>query len=287
MRLDAHQHFWRYDAREYAWIDDGMAPLKRSFLPEDLTPHLANCGIGGTVAVQARQSLAETESLLAIADANDFVRGVVGWVDLRSPDASRQLDRFRVHPRFVGVRHVVQDEPDDRFLLREDFLRGVALLEPLGLTYDILVYPRQLPAVVEFVARFPRHRLVLDHMAKPEIARGAMGSWEAHMRRLARNENLYCKVSGMVTEADWNRWDPEELDPYLDVVFEAFGADRLLFGSDWPVCTLAASYGRVVEIVTRYLEGLPEAERGAVMGGNAATFYGLEPAREEGSRDAR
>jgi L-fuconolactonase len=275
MWLDAHQHFWRYDANEYGWIDDRMAVLKRDFTADDLAPHLAEHSISGTVAVQAQHSLSETEALLAIADEHPFVRGVVGWVDLCSSDAAAQLERFVDHPRFVGVRHIVQDEPDERFLLRDDFVRGVRLLEPLGLTYDVLVFPRQLPAAVELVAKLPNQRFVLDHIAKPPIAAGAMDGWEADLRRLAGHENVSCKVSGMVTEARWESWSPKDFEPYLDAVFDSFGTERLMFGSDWPVCTLAAPYQSVVDIVRGYLEQGSEDEREAVMGDNAIAFYGL------------
>lgn len=277
MRIDAHQHFWQYRPEEYEWIDERMEALRRDFAPGDLKPLLQEHGFDGSVAVQARQHLGETEYLLRLADENDFgnsIWGVVGWVDLRASDAEEQLDRFRSHPRFVGVRHIVQDEPDDRFLMREDFLRGVSLLGDL--TYDILVYPNQLPATLDFVERFPDHRLVLDHIAKPYIARGELEPWASQIRALGESSNVYCKVSGMVTEADWKHWKPEDFTPYLDVVFEAFGPKRIMVGSDWPVCTLAASYGEVLDIVSRYLEPLPEDDQVAVLGGTAQKFYGLE-----------
>lgn len=274
MRIDAHQHFWDYSPEEYGWIDERMSVIRRSFAPSDLRPLLAANGFDGSIAVQARQHLGETEYLLRLADDHDVIKGVVGWVDLRAPDAESQLERFRSHARFVGVRHIVQDEPDDRFLLRDDFVRGVALLGDLA--YDILIYPKQLPAALEFVERFPELRLVVDHIAKPYIGRGELEPWASSMRRLAEASNVYCKVSGMVTETDWHGWKPTDFTPYLDVVFEAFGARRIMVGSDWPVCMLAASYGEVMEIVSRYVGPLSDEDKAAVLGDNAARFYKLE-----------
>ena len=284
MRIDAHQHFWEYSPSEYDWIDERMHVLKRDFGPADLKPHLDATGIGGSVAVQARQSVEETEYLLRLADTTDSVLGVVGWVDLCSEDAQSQLERFGAHERFVGVRHVVQDEPDDRFLLREDFLCGVALLKEHDLTYDVLIYPSQLPAALEFVERFPDHRLVLDHIAKPPIGRRELEPWAGQVEKLAKHENLYCKVSGMVTETEWHGWKTDDFTPYLDVVFEAFGARRILIGSDWPVCTLSATYLEVMDIVHQYISTLSDADKAAVLGGNAIDFYDLEAPTDADAR---
>jgi len=275
-RIDAHQHFWRYDAREYGWIDERMAVLKHDFLPADLAPPLKAAGFDACIAVQARPSLGETAALLELADANPFVAGVVGWVDLCSAETRRQLQRFAKHPRLVGVRHVVQDEPDDRFLLRADFGRGIAMLEEFGLAYDLLIRPRHLPAAVELVRRFPRQRFVLDHLAKPEIARGEIREWSRGLRALAAAPNVAAKLSGLVTEADRQGWTPAQIRPYLDVAYECFGPRRLMIGSDWPVCTLAADYGRTMAVVTEYLHGRPAEEREAVLGGNARGFWNLE-----------
>ncbi len=274
--VDSHQHFWKYEAREYGWIDERMGALKRDFLPADLAPLLAEAGFGACVAVQAQHSLDETAWLLDLADRNPFVAGVVGWVDLCSPDARAQLQRLANHPKLVGVRHVVQGEPDDRFLLRPDFGRGIALLEEFGLAYDILIYPRHLSVAAEFARRFPRQRFVLDHLAKPEIARGEIRAWSRGIRELAAAPNAVAKLSGLVTEAGWRKWTPDEMRPYLDVAFECFGPGRLMIGSDWPVCTLAAGYGRTMSLVTQYLEGRPAAERDAVLGGNAQAFWKLD-----------
>lgn len=274
MRIDAHQHFWKYSLEEYGWIGDGMDVIRRDFGPRELEPLLKANGFEGSVAVQARQHLGETEYLLKLADEHPAVRGVVGWVDLRSADAEAQLDRFREHPKLVGVRHIVQDEPDDRFLMGEDFLRGLSLLGDL--TYDILIYPNQLPAALELVERFPDRRLVIDHIAKPYIGRGELEPWASQMRQIAEAPSVSCKVSGMVTEADWQGWTRDDFTPYLDVVFEAFGPGRIMVGSDWPVCTLAASYGQVIDVVKSYIDPLSEAEQTAVLGGTATEFYRLE-----------
>jgi L-fuconolactonase len=281
MRIDAHQHFWKYDPGEYGWIDDTMTPLRRDYLPDDLEGELNRNAFDACVAVQARQTLEETRWLLDLADRHRFIAGVVGWVDLRSEDARAQLEAFARRPKLVGVRHVVQGEPDDRFLLRADFCRGVALLEEFGLAYDILIYPRHLPVAVEFVDRFAGQRFVLDHLAKPGVRKGEIASWERDLRRLASSPNVSCKLSGLVTEADWRHWTAGDLKPYLDVAFECFGAERLMIGSDWPVCTLAADYARTMSVVTHYVQDRPAHERQAVLGGNARRFWKLDrPERE-------
>lgn len=276
MKIDAHQHFWRYSAAEYGWIEPDWPELRQDRLPQDLAPLLAEQDIAGTVAVQARQTLAETAWLLALADENPFILGVVGWVDLCSPDVKRQLDHSAGHPKFKGVRHVVQDEPDDAFMLRDDFLRGMALLTSYDLTYDILIHPRHLPVAEQVVARFPDQCFVLDHIAKPFIRDGVVEPWATDIKRLAAHPNLTCKVSGMVTEARWDAWQADDFRPYLDVVFSAFGPDRILFGSDWPVCTLAASYAQVHDLAAAYTQQLNPAEQEAVWGQNAARVYNLE-----------
>jgi L-fuconolactonase len=275
LKLDSHQHFWRYDAREYGWIDDRMGALKRDFLPADLRPELREAAFDACVTVQVRQTLEETAWMLELAEESDFVAGVVGWVDLCSPAARAQLERFRGRGKLVGVRHIVQGEPDDRFLLRPDFGRGIALLEEFDLAYDILVYPRHLEVATEFVKRFPEQRFVLDHLAKPDIRRGEIREWASGLRALAAQPNVFAKLSGLVTEADWAGWTAAQVRPYLDVAFECFGAGRLMIGSDWPVCTVAAGYARTMAVVTDYLEGRPEGERAGVLGGNARAFWRL------------
>ncbi len=274
MRIDSHQHFWRFNPVEYGWMQSGW-PIRRDFLPADLAPQLQAGKFAGCVAVQARPSLAESRWLLELAETNPIIRGVVGWVDLCAPTVVKDLTEFAQHPRFVGVRHVVQDEPDDRFLLREDFQRGIGALHQLGLTYDLLVFPRQLPAAIELAARFPEQPFVLDHLAKPPIKERRLSPWRELIRDLAKLPNVTCKVSGLVTEADWQRWRADDCKPYLDVVFEAFGVDRLMFGSDWPVCLLAGSYERVCGLVTDYVNQFAPDAAAKVFGGNVARFYGL------------
>jgi L-fuconolactonase len=276
MRIDAHQHFWIYNPSEYVWIDDSMHALHRDFLPNDLQPELRRNEIQGSVAVQARQTLAETAWLLQLAHEAPFVLGVVGWVDLRSPQVRGDLKALALDPKLVGIRHIVQSEPDDRFLLQPDFLRGIAVLEEFDLAYDILIYERHLQVAAEFVRDFPRQRFVLDHLAKPRIKSMALDPWEQGIRELAAYPNVFCKLSGMITEADWGKWQPENLTPYLDVAFAAFGPDRLMIGSDWPVCLVAASYERVIGVVKQYLERYTLDVRGKVLGGNAQQFYKLK-----------
>ena len=275
MDIDSHQHFWQYNPAEHTWMTAEMPGLKRDLLPPQLKPLMDANGIDGTVAVQARQSLAETEWLLALAAQYPFILGVVGWVDLQSPSVGEQLRRFAANPRLVGVRHVVQDEPDDQFLLRPAFLRGLEALGAFDLAYDLLLFPRHLPAAAQVVQRFPNQRFVLDHIAKPFIKAGRLAPWDEDLRALARFDNVTCKVSGMVTEAAWNQWTPEDFKPYLDVVFDAFGTSRLMFGSDWPVCTLAAHYHEVVDLVRDYLQALPSDATARVMGQNAIDAYRL------------
>ena len=276
MRLDAHQHFWSYSAAEYPWIGPGMERIARDFLPADLAAVARPEGIGGSVAVQARQSLEESRRLLELAAADPYVRGVVGWVNLRSPDVARELEPLAADPRFVGVRHVVQDEPDPRFLLGADFVRGLRALPRFGLTYDLLLYPPQLPAAVELAALLPDQPFVLDHLAKPRVKTGEIAEWRRDIEALARHPNVCCKLSGLVTEAAWRAWKPSDFAPYLDVAIDAFGPERLMFGSDWPVCLVAAEYAEVAGLVRDRIAGLSPAEQELVWGGTAKRFYGLE-----------
>jgi L-fuconolactonase len=275
MRIDTHQHFWRYNAEEFGWIDDSTAALRRDFLPHDLEPELAATGFDGSIPVQARQTLDETRWLLDLAASSPFILGVVGWVDLRSPDVRSQLGEFAGNPKLLGIRHIVQSEPDDRFLLQPDFLRGITVLEEFDLTYDILIYPKHLPVAAEFVQRFPRQRFVLDHLAKPPIKSGDLHPWDSGVRELARFPNVFCKLSGLMTEADWKNWKPEHIAPYLDVAFDCFGPDRLMIGSDWPVCTIAASYSRAMNVVHEYLGKYATHVQDAVLGKNAQRFWKL------------
>lgn len=275
MKLDSHQHFWSYDAAQYPWIPPG-SPLHRNWLPPDLAPLLAAAGLDGCIAVQARQTLEESHWLLELAEHHDSIKGVVGWADLRSPDVERDLTALAQHPKFVGVRHVVQDEPDVNFMLGAEFLRGIGKLHAHRLTYDILIFPQQLPAAIELARRFPDQPFVLDHIAKPHIRDGTMEPWRAQIRELVKAPNVLCKVSGMVTEADHSTWKAADFTPYLDVVFEAFGEDRLMYGSDWPVCLFAASYARMFTLIDDYTRGLSAAARDKFFGGNAARFYGMK-----------
>lgn len=272
MRLDSHQHFWTYSAAEYAWIPEGT-PLQRDCHPSDLAELQTSLGIDGCVAVQARQTLEESRWLLDLADADPRIKAVVGWVDLRSADVAKDLADLSKHPRFRGVRHIVQSEPDNRFMLQQDFLRGIGALKAFGLTYDILVFPQQLPTAIEFVAKFPEQPFVLDHIAKPLIKAGTLEPWRSLIRELSEAPNVMCKVSGIVTEADHQKWTPDDIRPFLDVVFEAFGPERLMWGSDWPVCLLAGSYERVFKIIEDYSLGLSLEQRAALFGGNCAKFY--------------
>ena len=275
MKIDAHQHFWHYNPDEHVWMTDAMSGLKRDFLPADLAPLLAQVGLDGSIAVQARQTLQETEWLLELADRRDFIKGVVGWVDLRSADVEAQLATYAQHRKLKGVRHVVHDEPDDEFMLRAEFLRGLGKLQALGLAYDLLLFPKHLPVAVEVVKQFPAQRFVLDHIAKPFIKDRVISPWDEQLRGLAQFDNVYCKVSGMVTEADWQRWQPADFRPYLDIVLDCFGVERVMFGSDWPVCTLAGTYEEVFQIVQGYIQQLSGEIQGKILGGNAAGFYGV------------
>lgn len=276
MRIDAHQHFWMYSAAKYGWISDRMPELKRDFLPHDLKPLLETEGFDGSIAVQARQDQEETRWLLQLAGENEYIKGVVGWVDLRSPQLPAELEPFASHPMFVGVRHILQDESDDEFMLRPAFRQGIGLLADFGLTYDLLLRPRHLPIAVKLVREFPRQRFVLDHIAKPGIAEGVIHPWDRDIRALAKCGNVWCKVSGMVTEARWKQWRAEDFRPYLDVVFEAFGPERLMIGSDWPVCTLSASYAATIGMVRDYTSQLDSRQQAEILGWNCARFYGVE-----------
>jgi L-fuconolactonase len=272
MRLDAHQHFWSYDAAQYPWIPPG-SPLHRSWLPDDLAALQKPLGFDGSIAVQARQIVGESDWLLGLADKHANVKGVVGWVDLRSDRVEADLARLAAHPKFVGVRHVVQEEPDDDFMLGKDFQRGISKLQAHGLTYDILIYPKQLEAAIRLAENFPDQPFVLDHIAKPPIKDGTIEPWKSQLRQLAKLPNVHCKVSGMLTEADHQAWKAEQFRPYLDTVFEAFGPGRLMYGSDWPVCLFAGSYEQAFRLVDDYARGLTDAERAGLFGGNCQKFY--------------
>ncbi len=278
MRLDAHVHFWRYSDDEYGWISDEMAAIRRDFLPPDWQAVAGPLGFDGLIAVQARQTFDETRWLLELADEHPAIQGVVGWVDLRGPALDDQLDILSDHPKLVGVRHIVQGEPDPGFMLHDDFLRGIARLGHHDLACDLLILAAQLPAAIEMVGHFPRQRFVLNHIAKPNIASGEMEPWATDIGRLAEHDNVWCKLSGLVTEADQDGWAIGKLRGYLDAVFDAFGHERLMIGSDWPVCLGAASYEQVVAVVMAWMGDLPEDAQRGMLGGNCARAYGLEGA---------
>ena len=274
MTIDSHQHFWKFDPVRDAWIDDSMEVIRKDFLPKDLQPILEQNTIDGCIAVQADQSEEETEFLLNLASENTFIKGVVGWVDLRADKVEDRLAHFSKNNLLKGIRHIVQVEAND-FMLRKDFQNGIGKLEQFNLTYDILVFPPQLKTSIALVNKFPNQKFVLDHIAKPFIKDGKIEGWKQDIKELAKAPNIYCKVSGMVTEADLKHWKPSDFTPYLDVVFEAFGTDRILYGSDWPVSLLAAQYEEQLNIVKAYINGFSLEEQQKVMGLNAIKFYNL------------
>jgi L-fuconolactonase len=273
--VDAHQHFWRYDAGEFGWISDEMGAIRRDFVPGDLRPELDAAGVDATVVVQARQSLEETDWLLGLAAENAWIAGVVGWVPLVDEGVGAVLERYNGQAKLKGVRHVLQAEADAYFA-REDFNRGLGLLKGFGLTYDVLVLERQLGAAIALIDRHPGQKFVVDHVAKPRIGDGVLEPWRSQMLDLGRRGNVCCKLSGMVTEADFGGWTEEQLWPYVETALEAFGAERLMFGSDWPVCRVAASYGRWLEVVLGFVGELSAEEQSWVMGGTAIAAYELK-----------
>ena len=281
--IDAHQHFWKYSEEEYPWMEGAEKTcLRMDRLPEDLWKLQDACGFVGSVAVQARQSLEETRWLLNLADEHERLFGVVGWIDLCSETIEDQLIEFSDHSKLVGVRHVVQDEPDDNYMMSDAFRRGIGLLNKHGLSYDILIYPRQLKAALDIVQRNPDQRFVLDHLAKPSIRSGNSADWEKHFRALAEYSNVTCKLSGLVTEADWSKWTRGQITPFLDKALEAFTSKRLMIGSDWPVCTLAADYSQVMEIVTTWAGRLSQSEQVDILRNNAIHFYQLSLTQDQG-----
>jgi len=275
-RIDAHQHFWNYNPREYDWIDDSMAAIRRDFLPEHLKAEIGAAGIDGVISVQACQTLQETRWLLLLASRHDFIQGVVGWAPLIAPEISDIVGLLAEHHQLKAMRHVLQAEPDDQYMLRDDFNRGISALEPFGLVYDILIFERHLPAAIEFVDRHPRQIFVLDHIAKPRIRERLVSPWRENLLKLAERENVYCKLSGMATEADYKTWTEEDLAPYFEVVLKAFGPQRLMFGSDWPVCLVATPYCGWFDLVSRQVRLLAKDEQDAIFGGTAVEVYGLD-----------
>lgn len=273
MRIDSHQHFWKYNVAEYPWIGAGT-PLQRDWLPADLEQVAGPLGFSGCVAVQARQTVEESRWLLSLADQSAFIKGVVGWVDLRSELVENELAELARHPKFVGVRHVVQSEVSD-FMLQPEFLRGLGKLKQFNLAYDLLLFPKHLPSAIKVVSQLPEQRFVLDHIAKPMVRAGLIQTWKDDLKELARHPNVWCKISGLVTEARMPGWKLEDFRPYLDVVLEAFGENRVMFGSDWPVCLLGGSYEQIFGLAADYFAQFSEEARGKFFGATAAAFYRL------------
>lgn len=273
--IDSHQHFWKYEPVKHVWIDDAMSVIRKDFMPSDLQKVYAKNSIDGCVAIQADQTLAETDFLLNLASKNDFIKGVVGWVDLRAENIEEVLKHYSQFKKLKGFRHVVQGEPDPNFLLRPNFLRGISALAKYDFTYDILVFPHQLGAVLELVKRFPNQKFVINHIAKPYIKDGFFDGWAALMFEIGKCKNVYCKMSGMITEADFKTWTTSQIEPYMNVVLNAFGSKRILFGSDWPVCLVAGNYTNVKDLVTGFIAKLSSTEQTDIMGNNAIKFYNL------------
>jgi len=276
MKIDAHHHFWKYDPVRYSWMNESMEILKKDYQPADLQVEIEKAEIEGVVSVQADQSMLETDELLDHAAQRDFIKGVVGWFPLADPAVEEVLAEYADNPWLKGVRHVVQDEPDDRFILGEAFNEGIRKLEQFDLIYDILIYERQLGSSIEFVDLHPNLPFVLDHVAKPRIGDGLMEPWKEQMFEMSRRENVTCKLSGMATEAKWAEWTSDQLRPYMEVALDAFGPDRLMFGSDWPVARLAVDYMPWVKLCREFISSLSTDEREAIEGGNAIRVYQLD-----------
>jgi len=275
IKIDSHQHFWKFDPVRDSWIDSSMSAIQRDFMPADLKPILDKHGFDGCIAVQADQSEVETNFLLELADHNDYIKGVVGWVDLRAADAGNRLEYYRAFKKLKGFRHVLQGEADRALMLNPQFTKGLNFFKPYDFTYDILIFPDQLGYTHQLVKTFGGTRFVVDHIAKPDIKNKNIDKWAAGINAVAKHENVYCKVSGMVTEADWQNWILADFDPYLDVIFEAFGSNRVMFGSDWPVCNVAGGYQQMLSVVKNYTSKLSADEQARFWGLNAIEFYKL------------
>ncbi|MFC2112325.1 amidohydrolase family protein [Bacteroidota bacterium] len=275
MIIDAHHHLWKFNTEDYGWMDESMSILRQDYQPNDLEQHLSEANVKGTVVVQARQKLEETTWLLELADKYSFIMGVVGWLDLQSDKLDEQLEKFTGNPKLVGVRHVIHDEPDDDFMLRPAFTKGIEKLAQYNLTYDLLLFPKHLTRAVELVSMFPDQNFVLDHISKPFIKAGILDPWREDLGSLAAQPNVWCKISGLVTEADMQKWKQKDFIPYLDTVVEAFGTGRIMLGSDWPVCRLAGEYGRVMEIGKSYFRNFDEEDKRKIFSENAISFYNL------------
>jgi L-fuconolactonase len=274
-RIDAHQHFWKFDPLRHEWITNEMNVIKKDFLPHELQPLLLQFNFDGCVAVQVDQSERETQFLIDLAKENDFIKGIVGWVNLQGDDIEERLEYHKSFKIIKGFRHILQGERDRKFMLNPKFMRGISMLQKNNFTYDILIYTDQLKYVQSFVNAFPKQKFVIDHLAKPGIKLKSLDEWKKEIYKVAECENVYCKVSGMVTEADLDKWEIDDFTPYLDTVTGAFGTERLMFGSDWPVCLLAASYSEVVNIPAKYFSSFSKSEQEKIFGGNAVEFYDL------------
>lgn len=275
MTIDAHQHFWHYSPEKHAWINDEMVVIRKDFLPADLEPVLTSNDIDSCVAVQADETENETDFLIGLSQQNPFIKAVVGWVELRAENITERLTHYKQFDIVKGFRHVLQGQ-EPAFMLQPSFLNGIAALQPFNFTYDILIFPKHLAAAIELVKQFPNQRFVVDHIAKPYIKAGLIDDWKKELQLLAQFENVYCKISGIVTEADYNNWQAEDFKPYLDVVVEDFSTKRIMFGSDWPVCLVAAEYSDMLAIVQDYFATFSLSEKQDFFGNNAARFYNIE-----------
>lgn len=274
-KIDAHQHFWKYNKVKDGWINRKMKVIQKDFMPEDLEPVIQAKDIQGCVAIQSDQSEEENNFLLRCADNYEWIKGIIGWIDLQSPDITELLDHCQSFPKLKGFRHILQSETDRALMLRPAFSAGIEALAKYNFTYDILIQPDQLMLSRELALRFPEQKFVLDHIGKPDIKNGSSTDWEEDIKLLAGCKNVFCKISGMVTEADWKKWKPEQIKPYLDTVVTAFGTERIMFGSDWPVCLLAAQYEEITGMAEDYFSSLTTTEQAAFWSGNAISFYNL------------
>lgn len=276
MKIDAHQHFWELDRFDYDWLNAcELEPIRRDYVPADLSPHLKACGIDRSIFVQTRHEVEENRWVLSLCEANPFLAGIVGWVDLASEECEEQLLAFKDHPKFLGIRHVTQDEPDDDFIIRGAVIRGLQVLQKHRVAFDLLFFVKHLKHAVTVATACPDLPLVIDHLAKPRIKEQSFDDWETNFRAAAKCENVYCKLSGMVTEASWKNWKPADLKPYIDIALDAFGPSRLMYGSDWPVCELAASYEQVYDAMRKNIAELTSTEQEQILGKTAARFYGI------------
>lgn len=274
-KVDAHQHFWNFDPVRDSWITNEMSVIQKDFLPQDLKPLLQQNNIDACIAVQADSSEAETNFLIELANENDFIKGVVGWVDLLSGQVKERLENYKQFTKLKGFRYILQGQQDRAFMLNPAFINGIKALQDFNFTYDILIFPDQLQYTKNLIAMFPHQKFVIDHLAKPYIKNKKIEEWEKDIKAIAEYKNVSCKISGLVTEADWKHWNKNDFTPYMDVVVNAFGTDRILFGSDWPVCLVAASYAEMLDIVKEYFSSFTKEEQQQIFGGNAINFYNL------------